>query len=71
MTCPIDNLFHFTRLLSENNSRSYNDTTYIQKTNPAVQRLQLLDNTSGTYQVKFTADELQATIQHFAREFPK
>lgn len=55
-------MFRF-RISSDNNSRKYNGTTYIETNDPHVQRIKLSDipQRNGTYEVEFTDVELKST----------
>lgn len=48
------------RVLSKNNSRKYNGTTYVEMKDPLVQRLRIDDARHPVYEVAFTQNELQA-----------
>lgn len=57
------NFIYVFRILSDNNSRKYNGTTYIETNDPHVQRINLLDipQRNGTYEVEFSDVELKST----------
>lgn len=56
-------IFHAFRISSDNNSRKYNGTTYIETNDLHVQRINLLDipQRNGTYEVEFSDVELKST----------
>lgn len=51
------------RISSENNSRTYNGTTYFKTNDPYDQRIRLTDipQRNGTYEVEFTDIELKSS----------
>lgn len=53
-------LFLIRRVLSKNNSRKYNGTTYVEMNGPLVQHLRIDDARHPVYEVTFTQNELQS-----------